>query len=832
MLEMPPRFRVTLSAFVLLWTTISAGSTLAGESLRVWPDRLELKGSSEPQHLLAVIVRDGNGSQDVTTAATWTSTQPEVVRVTTAGVVEAVAVGEAELVAEWQGQSARIPVVVGSVDLPRPPSFLHDVQHVLTRYGCNQGACHGKLAGQAGFRLSLRGYAPEWDYEWLTREYEGRRLNRLDPAESLILKKATGRIAHLGGKLFSADSRAYRVLVDWIAAGTPAVDAAEPKIAALEVLPGTLTLQVGQPQALIVRAKYADGRVRDVTWLAKFASNDESMISVTPTGIVTAIRAGEASVRAHFNDLAAVAIFTAPFSTPVPAERFAAPANAVDEAVFAKLATLRIPPAELCGDEVFLRRLYLDLMGILPQPAEVQAFLADTRADKRAQWIEAALNRPEFVDYWTLQWCDLLQNRKERDHDVRGPKGVRAFHAWLREQVAANRPWDELARTILTSHGKVTENPAVGYYIVTVGEHREAEKSEVTSAVAQAFLGTRIGCAKCHNHPLERYTQDDYYHFAAFFSRIKFDRKQPKEGDTKLTVSAPDPNQNKQPVAARQPRTGMMMRPQPLDRREMEVATDEDPRAKLAAWMTDPTNESFSGALVNRVWKHFLGVGLVEPVDDLRASNPPTNPELWKLLNHEFVSHRYDLKHLMRLIVNSRTYQLASRTEPANENDTRFYSHYYARRLPAEVLLDAISNVTGVPDHFRGYPLGLRAVQLADPNLDSYFLALFGRSPRVTACACERSGEVTISQLLHLQNGDWIGQKIGNPEGRLGQLLTAAKSDAEVLDELFLIALGRRPTEAERAAVSDLISAGDPRAEVYRDLVWALVNSKEFTFNH
>jgi hypothetical protein len=406
------------------------------------------------------------------------------------------------------------------------------------------------------------------------------------------------------------------------------------------------------------------------------------------------------------------------------------------------------------------------------------------------------------------------------------------MHAWLRKQVVANRPWDQLARDVLTATGTTATNPAIGYYVVTIGEHREAEKSEVGASVAQAFLGTRIGCAQCHNHPLEKYTQDDFYHFAGFFSRVKLDRKESKAGNTVLRVSHPDPNQNKGPVGVRQPRTGEFVKAQPLDRSPTEIKTGEDPRQKLVAWMTDPSNEYFAGAMVNRVWRHYLGTGLVEPVDDLRATNPPSNPALWKALVGDFVAHKYDLKHLMRTILTSRTYQRSSTTQPGNETETRFYSHYYARRLPAEVMLDAISQATGVPDRFPGYPLGLRAIQLPDPGLNSYFLSLFGRPERVTACACERSGDVTMPQLLHLQNGESIVQKVRSDDGRLAGWLKAYKDPVALTDEMFLTTVGRLPTADERKAVAAALAEGDSRDEVFRDLFWALLNSKTFAFNH
>jgi len=712
------------------------------------------------------------------------------------------------------------------------PSFVHDVEPLFTRLGCNQGSCHGKGAGQNGFRLSLRGYAPEMDYLWLTREYDGRRIDTAHPANSLLLLKPLGKAPHEGGKLLSEGSREHRLILDWIEAGAPGPRKDEPGVKSVSAEPVQRTLKPGQEQQLTVFAEYVDGRKRDVTWLARFDSNDAGVATVDARGLVRVARPGETAVRASFMGQVAVVIVTVPFEQKVNAEAFHVRNNVIDDHVFAKLAALNIEPSGLADDAEFCRRVYLDGIGTLPTADEVRTFLADRRTDKRPRLIDALLERPEFVDTWALFLSDLLQNRKERDHDVRGPKGVRSFHDWLRKQVAANRPWDELARDVLTVTGKSDANPAVGYFIVTVGEHGEPDRSEVVASVAQSFLGTRVGCAQCHNHPLEKYTQDDYYHFAAFFSRLKLERHEPKQGPTILTVGTRDPNQAKQPVGVSQPRTGQFMKPQPLDRSSVEVKPGDDPRVRLAAWMTDPKNESFSGAMVNRIWRHYLGVGLVEPVDDLRASNPPSNPELWAALNKEFVDYKFDLKHLMRVILNSRTYQLTSATRPGNATDARFYSHYHARRLPAEVLLDAISQASGVPDNFAGYPAGIRALQLPDPTLKSYFLTLFGRSERVTACACERSGEVTMPQLLHLLNGEDIVQKVRSGDGRLAALLKEKKTDAQVTEELFLATLSRPPSGKETEAVTKALGDGGTRDEVFRDLFWALLNSKEFTFNH
>ncbi len=732
------------------------------------------------------------------------------------------------------GLSCLVALAVGPSALPAqaPPSFVNDVIPIFTRLGCNQGACHGKNAGQNGFRLSLRGYAPEWDYLWVTREYDGRRINRAVPEASLLLRKPLGLAPHEGGAVLRRGGRAHQVLLDWIRTGAPGPLPQEAQVRRLEITPGRGTFKVGQEQRLRVWAEYTDGRRRDVTWLTQFDANDAAVAPVDPDGKVRIRRPGETAVRATFMGQVAVAIVTVPREGPVDERLLAGRNNFIDEHVFAKLARLRIEPSGLCDDAAFIRRAFLDTIGTLPTSAEVRAFVADRRPDKRARLIDSLLARPEFVDYWTLQLADLFQNRKERDHDVRGTKGVRAFHAWLRKQVEANRPWDQLVRDVLTATGKTTDNPAVGYFVVTVGEQREADRSEVVASAAQAFLGTRIGCAKCHNHPLEKYTQDDYYHFAAYFARVRLDRKDPRQGPTTLTVSAPDPNQNKNPVGVVQPRTGRFIKPQPLDRSPTEVLPSEDPRVKLAAWITDPGNGSFSGAMVNRLWRHFLGTGLVEPVDDLRASNPPSNPELWQALNKEFVAHKFDLKHLMRLILNSRTYQLSAATRPSNETETRFYSHYYARRLPAEVLLDALAASTGVPNQFPGYPEGVRAIQLPDPFLQSYFLSLFGRSERTTACACERNEDVTLAQLLHLQNGDSVVQKIRSGDGRLARLLKEKNAPEAVIAELYLATLSREPSAAEAAALGKEL-AGAENAEVFfRDLFWALLNSKEFAFNH
>jgi hypothetical protein len=860
----------------------SAWPVLAGGSLQVLPATIELRGADDA-HGLLVSLTGSDRAEDVTRRSTFLSTDAKILTVDTNGVVRPVGDGSAAVLTVFAGQTNRVAVTVRDARTQFTPSFRQDIEPLLTRAGCNMGACHGKLAGQNGFKLSLRGYAPELDFGWLTDDIGARRINPAVPEESLLVTKPLGVIPHEGKVRFAEGSRYHRTLVAWIAARAPGPQAAEAEAdaAKLEILPGDRTLRPGDTQPLLARAQWPDGHTRDVTWLTQFFSNDETTVTVTPDGLVKAIRPGATSVRAHFQGQVEVIRITIPSTNVIEDWKFARGQNAVDEPVFARLKALRIPPSPRCDDATFLRRAMLDTLGTLPTADEVREFLGNPAKDKRAKLVEALLQRPEFADYWTLQLADLFQNRKERDHDVRGAKNVRAFHAWLHDQVAANRPWDALVRDVLTASGDSVSTPQIGYYTYLVGEKNPTE-SEVTDAVAQAFLGTRIGCARCHNHPLEKYTQDDFYHFAAFFDRLTLDRKEPLNGATTLFAVSHDERERQQRLEesekklkdaeakllqaegkdteaatkefadrkreyadrkrelieaharlprAWQPRTHRDVEARPLDRHAMDFSGGADPRAALAGWITSTNNAYFSGAMVNRLWKHFLGTGLVEPVDDLRASNPPSNPELWVLLQREFVAGGYDLRHVMRLILNSRTYQLSSGTLPGNETETRFYSHYYARRLPAEVMADAVSAATGVPDRFEGFPLGLRAVQLPEPTTTSYFLSLFGRSERVTACACERSGAVTLPQLLHLQNGEEMTKKVRSRDGRLSELLKHDPATSQVIEELYLTVLNRPPTAAETKRLLTALGEAKP-AEALPDLFWALLNTKEFAFNH
>ena len=717
-----------------------------------------------------------------------------------------------------------------AADAPdRPaPSFVNDVVPVLTRLGCNSGGCHGKLAGQNGFKLSLRGYAPELDHLAITRDAKGRRIAKSRPRESLLLAKPLMRVPHQGGMKLKAGSAEYQTLLAWIAAGTPGPTGKEPVVTRLAIEPAASTYEPGRSVALKVTATDSTGALRDVTRLALFQSNEEGLAEVDEAGVVKALRPGATSVMASFMGEVAVHVVTTPYAQEVAPGVYSARANFVDDLVMARLRELRLEPSPASDDSTFLRRVSLDLTGSLPSALEASAFLLDPSTDKRTALVDRLLSSPAFVDYWAMAWGELFQNRRERDQDKRGRKGVRGFAHWLREQVKADRPWDEIVRDVLTARGPLADEPAGGYFLV----NRKPE--DVAEAASQAILGTRIQCAKCHNHPLERYTQDDYYGMAAYFSRVKLDGKQTDLGPA-VDVGNPGRRRRGNPnneVGITQPRTGQYLAPRPLDRSSTPLEAGQDPREVLASWMTAPENRMFARSIVNRVWKKFFAVGLVEPVDDLRATNPASNEPLLEALRDDLVAHKYDLKRLMRLIVTSRTYALSSEPLPTNATDRTFFSHYLPRRLPAEVLADALAEVSGVPENYEGHAVGTLAVQLPDPEIRNDLLETFGRPGRVTPCACERTADVTMPQVLHLMNGENLNRRLADPEGRLAAWLLDGKSDREVTDALFLAALARRPTESQWQTVQSALIGADDRSAVFRDLAWALVNSKEFLFGH
>lgn len=717
-----------------------------------------------------------------------------------------------------------IPLLSQSIRAGDVPSFNREVLPLLTRLGCNQGACHGKGAGQNGFRLSLRGYAPDQDYAWLTKEYMARRTDRAFPEESLFLRKVTGLAPHEGGKLFSIGSPAHTLFAKWIKAGMPGPDSREAALRSLEIQPGSVVMEPGQTMDFTAMATFADGSKMDVTWLSRFDSNDPGMMQCNTSGQAKALRPGITAIRSAYGSEVATSAIRVPYGKSMvegPVSQ-----HPIDKILGARLKSLGLPPSAICDDYTFLRRSTLDATGLLPNQDQIRIFFEDKNPNRRANHIDRLLRSAAFVDRWTLFLADLLQNRKERDHDVRGVQGVRSFHAWLREKVMADAPWDQITREVITASGSVLDSPQVGYYLVTVGEHQDPTRSEIPASSAQAFLGIRIGCAQCHNHPLERYTQDDYYHYAGFFSRLKLDRKEPEKGLTQLVGTRPDSK-----PGTNQPRTGQFLPPQPLDRSRTKLEKDSDPRIALAQWMTGPARKQLAAAMGNRIWRELFGRGIVEPVDDLRATNPPVDPELFELLACELDKGGMSIRHLIRFVMNSQTYQRSSTTLPGNSDDLKLFSHYPARRLPGEQLLDAISQVTGIPDPFPGYPIGIRAQQIPDPTFPSYFLKVFGRSERVTACACEREGEVTLPQLLHLQNNVEIQGKIRHPKGVLKSALKENTPPLEIAQNLHLLALGR-PMDPKVIKIMEKELEANKPEEVLADLLWALLNSKEFAFQH
>ena len=722
---------------------------------------------------------------------------------------------------------------------PRPAaarrSFRHDVQPVLTKAGCNSGACHGALAGKGGFKLSLRGYDSAHDYLAITHQARGRRIELHDPARSLVLLKATATIPHKGGLRFATGSLEYRIIAEWIAQGAPPPAPHEPMVERIEVSPAHMTRRVGQSAPLQVNAHFTDGRVLDVTRWAKFSSTNATVAKVDDRGNVAVIGHGAGAVMAWYQSHVAVAGIMVPYPHRVTDADYRSfrPAGFIDRLVLGKWRELHIAPSPAASDATMVRRLYLDLIGRPPTIEEARRHLADHSASKWPRLVDELMARPEFVDYWTYRWCDLLLVNGKRLR----PKAVVAYYDWIHEQVARNRPWDEFVREILTARGSSFDNGATNFYAL----HQRPE--EIAENVSVAFLGININCARCHNHPLEKWTNDQYYAFANLFARVRAKGwgGDPRNGDGRRTLVVSERGDLVQPSRGRpQP-------PAPLDAPPLPIDDPRDRRAALADWMTAPDNPYFARAVTNRIWAAFFGVGIVDPVDDLRQSNPPSHAELLDAAAHYLIANRYDLRALMRAIVLSETYRRSSRPLHRNRDDRRFYSHYYPRRLMAEVLHDAICQATGVPTPFtrlrlldgsrqttKLYPLGTRAIQLKDSAVESSFLESFGRNERMITCECERSNEPSLVQVLHLNNGDTIRKKLQHERSIVGWWIADNAPVETVVDEAFLRTVARRPTARERRQLERLIRTVPEaeRREVYEDLMWSLLTSREFLFQH
>jgi len=724
-----------------------------------------------------------------------------------------------------------------SIQAADVPSFRNTIQPILTRYGCAMGACHGAAAGQGGFRLSLRGFDDEGDWLSITRSANGRRLTMEDPARSLFLLKATKMVPHKGDKRFEVNSPEYKAIADWIAAGAPGPKADDPRIVSLEVSHPHLVTQAGKSVQLKVTAKFSDGHSEDVTRWTKYNATNASVATVDDSGLIKTTGSGEGSVSAWYLSRLALATITIPNASKVDPAAFAMlkPRNFIDEHVLTKLLTLSIPPSPPANDHEFIRRAFLDTIGVLPTPEETRAFIAE-RDDrvvakaptKRDRLIESLLQRPEFVDYWSHRWSDLLL--------VNGDKlpatAMWSYYNWIRRHVTANTPWDVMVRDLLTATGSTLENGAGNFFVLN------DEPTKCAETVSVAFLGTSIGCAKCHNHPMEKWTYDQYYAFANLFARVR--TKNGTQADERVLFSDTQGD-----LVA--PLTGKPQPPRPLDALQpVSLTSTEDRRITLAKWLTSADNKLFQRAIVNRVWANFFGAGLVEAVDDLRVTNPASNEPLFAAACEHLVKQKFDLKALMRTILQSETYQRSSITQPENITDLRYGSHYVPRRLKAEVLLDTVSQVTSAPTTFKidrrnanrgtadAYPMGFRALQLPDSNIASYFLKSFGRADRVATCECERTNEPSMAQALHLANGDTLNQKLAQQDNRITALLDGKMTDTQIIEEAYLLTLTRPPTEKERTKATGLLTTArsDDRRATLEDIFWSLMGSKEFLFNH
>jgi hypothetical protein len=711
----------------------------------------------------------------------------------------------------------------------RPVSFVNDVMPVLTKSGCNVGVCHAKAGGgQNGFQLSLLGFEAADDYDHLVKEARGRRLNLAAPEKSLLLLKATATLPHGGGARIALESESYATLLAWIRQGAPADMETAPKLVGFEVQPGKGSVPRGATQQLAAVARYADGQTRDVTAMAVYESNDAAMAEVNERGLVKILDlSGNVAVMVRYQGRVAVYSASVPLGAPVgelpPAKNF------VDEHVFANLKTLGIPPSPGCDDATFLRRVTLDIGGRVPTGEEATAFLASQDPAKRDKVIEELLKSPDYADYFANKWTALLKNRRDDASDI---VSNFAFHAWVRDSLLANKRYDQFAREILGATGTVIGNPPVAWY------KRVKEPKQQLEDVAQLFLGVRMQCAQCHHHPFERWSQDDYYSLAAFFSQV---------GRKPSATRGEDLIFHKRGIAvAKNMKTGAPLKPAALGDAVADIAADEDPRLRLADWMRNKDNPFFAKALVNRYWKHFFQRGLIEPEDDIRDTNPPTNPALLAALERHFIDSGFDLKELVRVITQSRAYQLSEIPNEHNLVDRQNYSRYYPRRLQAEVLLDAIDALAGTQTDFTNLPPGTRAVALPDNsyNRSSPFLRVFGRPEGESVCECERVQSSSLAQSLHLINAPDIKGKLAHPSGRAERLAKEPRPVEEKVRELYLAAFAREPRPAELTTAVNYLTEvpptadgkpGDPAKaarENLQDLIWALINTKEFLFNH
>ena len=783
------------------------------------------------QLVLSATSADG-ATRDVTHAADFKSQPEDVIDIDPSGFLRVRGNGTATVTATIDGStSSPLSITVQRFGESLPISFPNDVVPIFTRFDCNSGGCHGKADGQNGFRLSLLGYEPAEDFEYLVKESRGRRIFRAAPEHSLLLLKGSGELPHRGGSRMERDSDAYKLIVRWIQQGLPYDPENDPSVTRIAVSPKECLTRPEARQQLRVTAHFSDGSTRDITRSVQYESKDDEMAAVNENGFVTMKeRTGSTSIMIRFQEH--VDVFRATIPLGAPTDNFPEPANFIDERILAELKTLGLPPSDLSDDATFVRRVTLDIAGRLPTLAESNLFLANPDPAKRPKFIETLLASPAYADYFAGKWSAILRNKRKDDTQKRG---TYAFHSWIRSALNDNRPYDAVVRELITATGEVGKSPAVAWY------RSVRDSKEQMQDVAQVFLGIRMQCAQCHHHPYEKWSQDDYYGFEAYFSTIG--RKPGEQAGEELIYH------KRGNASARNPRTGLSLKPTPLGGETLELAPHQDPRQPLANWLVAPDNPFFARMLVNRYWKHFFGRGLVDPEDDLRVTNPATHPALLDDLTKHFVTNGHDLKDLVRLICNSRTYQLSSIPNEYNRDDRQNYSRFYPRRLPAEVLLDGINLVTNSREKFSGQPQGASAVQLPDDRFtrDSYFLSVFGRPDMNSSCECERTSDVNLAQALHLVNSQNIKNKLSSDQARAATLLRNKElSDDDRVTELYRHAFSRSPTPEELSTAREFLlrkhtqaQAAEPKPSpeqvnraAFEDIIWALLNTKEFLFNH
>ena len=802
------RWAVATVVLILLNGVISR-SVLA--ELKVHPEQVLLNGPDSRWQLL--VSHDAGGlTFDSTRTAEYRSLNAGIASVSPDGVVRGVADGETLIEITANGAAETVPVVVSGSATGRDVHFENNVLPVLTRFGCNTSGCHGKAEGQNGFKLSIFGFDPDADLSALTQEGRGRRTNHTVPDQSLFLLKASGGMPHGGGIRIRRNSGEYRVLRDWILAGASAGDADAPELKSIRVTPRDSRMAMESSRQLQVTARFSDGQEIDVTHLAKFQSNSEPLATVDEFGLVTTgDNPGEAAIMASY--LGQVDVFRAIIPQPDDGSTFPQRPvhNFIDELVDAKLRKLNIHPSDLCSDADFLRRAHLDIIGTLPTADEARTYLADVSPDKRNALVETLLTRREYADFQALKWSDVLRV----DRLALGHKQAYSYYHWVRNAFAHNRPFDEVAREIITSSGPLSENPAANLFKVA------KKPGEVAATVSQVFMGVRIECAQCHHHPFDQWSQRDYYGMEAFFTQVNF--KSTPSGQVLL----PD-----RKTTTKHPRTGDLVQAHALLQDEPAETPAGDRRKLFAEWLTAPDNQWFARNIANRVWAQLVGRGIVEPVDDFRLTNPPTNPELLDALAEHFIESKFDLHELIRVITSSRTYQLATSSVAMNERDEQNYSRALFKRLDAEVRFDMICQVTGATEKFDGVPAGYRAIELWDSQVLHYFLSLFGRPVRATSCECERATQPSVAQVLHVLNSPQIQEKLSSQAGKLAKLEAAITNDEKLVEEIYLLFYSRFPTVDEQESVSRYLAQADNRRKAVEDVAWSLMNTVEFLFNH